>query len=278
MDSSTSLRLKRLDSVVRSGPMPSPSLPYLWHLRHWAFSKTTRPRSRRPSCRPGRCRGRRAGPRTCTSTLAGSAVDVRQGPAPSGKPGRTSASRLPARASIRPCRRRTACRCSSAEGARPLSSDLFAFSRLAATEHRAVRRRVFRLRLDGRFLERRRSGCSGSAGSPILDAAHQVGPVLGPGGLREGMGHGDAWRGLLVGDLRGARCLAVAMGSCRAARRSFPSSRRRAAGSSLRTAACRYRRGAGRWELVRRRRLAQRQCDPRGLVAILVGRAGAPAG
>src|SRR5262249_49142270 len=39
IDSRMSARLKRLATVVRSGPIPSPSLPYLWHLRHWAFSK-----------------------------------------------------------------------------------------------------------------------------------------------------------------------------------------------------------------------------------------------
>src|SRR5437879_930446 len=38
-----SARLKRLETVVRSGPTPSPSLPYLWHLRQLAFSKTARP-------------------------------------------------------------------------------------------------------------------------------------------------------------------------------------------------------------------------------------------
>src|SRR5689334_23318506 len=43
-----SARLKRLDSVVRSGPIPSPSLPNLWHLTHWAFSKTSRPLATSP--------------------------------------------------------------------------------------------------------------------------------------------------------------------------------------------------------------------------------------
>src|SRR5262245_39262241 len=48
IDSRTSTRLKRLLRVVRSGPMPSPSLPYLWHLRQLAFSKTARPRVTSP--------------------------------------------------------------------------------------------------------------------------------------------------------------------------------------------------------------------------------------
>src|SRR5262249_20294764 len=47
-DSSTSARLKRFETVVRSGPMPSPSLPYLWHLRPCPFSKTTLPRAASP--------------------------------------------------------------------------------------------------------------------------------------------------------------------------------------------------------------------------------------
>src|SRR5262245_42776626 len=43
-----SARLNRLETVVRSGPTPSPSLPYLWHLMQLAFSKTTRPRAESP--------------------------------------------------------------------------------------------------------------------------------------------------------------------------------------------------------------------------------------
>src|SRR5262245_54223769 len=43
-----SARLKRFDSVVRSGPRPSPSLPYLWHFRHWPFSKASLPLAASP--------------------------------------------------------------------------------------------------------------------------------------------------------------------------------------------------------------------------------------
>src|SRR5471030_1068697 len=36
-------RLKRFDTLDRSGPTPSPSLPYLWHLMHCALVKTSLP-------------------------------------------------------------------------------------------------------------------------------------------------------------------------------------------------------------------------------------------
>src|SRR6202165_5028329 len=54
MDSRMSGRLKRFDRAVSSGPTPSPSLPYLWHLMHWAFVNTSLPLTASPA-RPSPC-------------------------------------------------------------------------------------------------------------------------------------------------------------------------------------------------------------------------------